>query len=67
VRNRQTTASVKWLRLAVYKVIHHDDISFTVVAVVIKPRIYGAGGDPHSGYERVVKFDAQEGEVAIAG
>ena len=62
----QTTALFERLRLTVEKVIHHDDVYFAVFAVVIDTRGDAAGGDPHSGYDRVVELDAEEGKVTIA-
>ena len=51
------------LRLAVEKVVHHDDIS---LLIIIRPRSDVATRDPHPGDARIAKDDAKEGQACIA-
>ena len=53
----------KGLWLAVEEVVHHDDVMFRII---IRPWGDVAAGDPHPGDARLVEYDAEEGQAAIA-
>ena len=59
----ERTRLVQGLRLAVDKVIHHDDIA---LAIIIRARGDVAGCDPNRCDERILKRDAEEGKTPIA-
>src|SRR5215813_13588362 len=48
----------KRARLSIDKVVHHDDVIFTVV---VRTWSRVSGSDPHMSDQSVVKFDAKEG------
>src|SRR3954447_20039681 len=55
---------LKQLWLAVDEVVHHDDV---MVPIIIRSRRDIAGLDPDPRDARVVKYDAEERQVSIAG
>jgi len=50
------------MRLAINKIIHHDDVIF---AVIIRSWRRVAGCDSHASYPSIVEYDAEERQIPI--